>query len=229
MRGLAVALVLVLSPLSSVRVAQAKAYLVDRAVVRFSAPDIGGVRSPRFVFERQLAFEARLEALADTAERPNSGQPYLRRHVRAALERIVAETLLSSLRVDPNPSEREIEVQTESARRILLDRVGGSDALRNAARAEGIADSEITRVLRRRARASLYLDRMVAPMLTPTRAELREIYMSARHPYRSMDLDRAEPLLRRWVVGQRLAEAIETYFQNTRQRLQIVLLPRVSR
>ena len=36
---------------------------IDRAVVRFVASETGGVRSPRFIFERELAFEARLEAL----------------------------------------------------------------------------------------------------------------------------------------------------------------------
>ena len=43
----------------------AEPVLVDRAVVRFEAPETGGARRPRFVFERELSFEARLEALAD--------------------------------------------------------------------------------------------------------------------------------------------------------------------
>ncbi len=43
----------------------AEPVLVDRAVVRFEAPETGGARRPRFVFERELAFEARLEALSD--------------------------------------------------------------------------------------------------------------------------------------------------------------------
>src|SRR5260370_40508804 len=58
--------------------------VVDRAVVRFYAPEVGGTAQPRFVSERTLAFEARLEAIAD---RPGSvGDRYDGRHVRAALD-----------------------------------------------------------------------------------------------------------------------------------------------
>ena len=58
-RALAVAfgLALAAGPLA------AEPVLVDRAVVRFEAPETGGARHPRFVFERELSFEARLEAL----------------------------------------------------------------------------------------------------------------------------------------------------------------------
>ena len=50
--------------------------LVDRAVVRFDAPETGGIAHPRFVFERELAFEARLEALGDS-DRTERAAPYL--------------------------------------------------------------------------------------------------------------------------------------------------------
>ena len=36
--------------------------LVDRVVVRWYAPELGGVAKPQFIFERELSFEARLEA-----------------------------------------------------------------------------------------------------------------------------------------------------------------------
>jgi hypothetical protein len=80
-------------------VAHAEPVRVDRAVVRFTAPELGGARSPRFVLGRQLAFEARLEALSDS-ERAGV---YRERHLSAALERHVAETLLAGLRIDPSP------------------------------------------------------------------------------------------------------------------------------
>ncbi len=108
------------------RVAGAERVALDRAVVRFSAPETGGARSPRFIFERTLAFEARIEALADPDRATTRDvRPYRERHVRAALERHVAETLLSSLRIDPEPSEQDLSRQTESARRMLYERAGG--------------------------------------------------------------------------------------------------------
>lgn len=200
------------------------AQLVDRAVVRFAAPEIGGVRSPRFIFKRELAFEARLEALADPEYPVESERPFLERHLHAATERHIAETLLAALRVEPAATERAIDEQSENARRILLDRIGGVDRLERAARLEGLNEGAVSSVFRRRARAGIYLDRMVAPMLAPSSAELRQVYASESHPYRNLSYDKALPLLRRWVIGRRLREAFDLYYQNARQRLTIVML-----
>jgi hypothetical protein len=203
--------------------ARAQSVVLDRAVVRFVAPETGGVRTPRFVFERVLAFEARLEALADP-DRAQGGDPYRERHVRAALERHIAETLLSSLRIEPEPSQRELVRQAEAARAILIERVGGAAALEEARRAEGIDDRELITILRRQARASLYLDRMVAPMLRPSDAELRNVHRSAPAPLRERPFEQVSGILRRWYVGKRLAAALGTFYQNARSRLQISFL-----
>lgn len=197
---------------------------VDRAILRFSAPEIGGVRSPRFIFARELAFEARLEALADEEYPASPDRPYLNRHLHAAAERHIAETLLAALRVDPVAPEREIEEQAEVARRILLDRIGGRSVLERAARSEFMSEGDVSTVFRRRARAGIYLDRMVAPMLAPTSSELRQVYAADGHPYHNLSYDKALPLLRRWLVGQRLREAFDSYYQNARQRLTVVTL-----
>ncbi|HEV8548397.1 MAG TPA: hypothetical protein VGQ57_05195, partial [Polyangiaceae bacterium] len=79
--------------------------LVDRTVVRFTAPELGGPRAPRFVSARLLALEARLEALADPDS--TAGAPYREHHVSAALERHVAEMLLANLRIEPEPTADE--------------------------------------------------------------------------------------------------------------------------
>src|SRR6185436_18981215 len=91
---------------------------VDRAAVRFDAPETGGIARPQFVFERELAFEARLEALGDP-DRSERASPYLDRHVRAALERHVAEELLSHLAMDPEPSPEEIKRRGSAALGVL--------------------------------------------------------------------------------------------------------------
>ncbi len=204
--------------------AQSAQPLVDRAVIRFVAPDLGGAPTPEFMFERELSFEARLQALADPDQPKDALRPYLDRHVRSAVERHIAESLLANLKVDPAASDAELDQQTESARRILSDRVGGELALSAAARAEGITDREVTILLRRQARAGLYLDRMVAPMLAPTRTELRQVYAVERHPFTQLAFDEAEPLLRRWWIGHRLADAVEQYYSNARQRVIVTLL-----
>lgn len=192
---------------------------VDHIVVRFMAPELGGVRSPRFVSARLLAFEARLEAFGDP---DRTGTAYRERHVSAALERHIAETLLAGLRIDPEPTADEVRAQAESARRLLEERAGGATALTAAAQAEGISQRELLLLCRRQARASLYLDRMVSPMLAPSDAELRTLYRSERTPFRDAPFETILPALRRWYISTRLQAALSAFYQNARSRLRIV-------
>jgi hypothetical protein len=195
--------------------------MLDRVVVRWYAPETGGVTRPQFVFERELAFEARIEALADPD--PDAGA-YSDRHVRAALDRRIAETLLASLPITPPPRPEEIASRAESARSALEQRVRGRPRLIAAAAAEGISSDELDALLRRQARASLYLDRMVAPMLEPSEFELRAVLRSGTTPFKDQKYEDVAPALKRWYVGQRLAQALEAYYQNARSRVNISLL-----
>lgn len=197
---------------------------LDRVVVRFYAPETGGVERPRFVYERRLAFEARIEALADRDRPSFDAQPYRERHISAALERHVSEVLLASLRIEPEPSEPVLSRQMELARKLLSDRVGGEDPLLEAQRAEGVSNAELGGILRRQARASLYLDRMVAPMLRPSDAELEAIQRSAPPALQTESFERARPLLLRWYISRRLASAMSSFFQEARSRVTITLL-----
>lgn len=198
--------------------------VVDRAVVRFTAPETGGVASPRFVFERELAFEARLEALADDTFTQTAELPYLDVHVRAALERHIAETILETLEVTPQPTPADIRRRVNGAQAALAQRVGGNEALEAAARAEGLGQAEVFRVLQRQARASLYLDRMVAPMLRPSEAELRVLHQSGRTPFTKQAFEDIAVPLRRWYVSRRLSAALVDYYEGARSRLSLHVL-----
>jgi hypothetical protein len=201
--------------------AAAQSLEVDRVVVRFTAPELGGPRSPRFIFARVLSFEARVEALADP---DRQGGAFRERHVSAALERHVAETLLASLRIDPEPSSTALRTQAAAAARRMEERAGGHDALLEAARLEGISERELVGLYLRQARASLYLDRMVAPMLAPSDAELRLLYRNEKTPYRDAPFDTILPALRRWYVAARLQAALAAFYQNARARLEMQVL-----
>ncbi|HOU89654.1 MAG TPA: hypothetical protein PLU22_01350 [Polyangiaceae bacterium] len=201
-------------------VATAEPVVVDRTVVRFVASETGGVRAPRFIYARELAFEARLEALADPDHAADAAP--LPRHVRAALERHVAETLLASSRIDPPPSDAEIAAVTRAARSMLADRAGGAAKLRAAADAEQVGEQVLPRIAARQARASLYVDRMVAPMLAPTEAELRTAHRQSQ--YRSLPFDEARPAVQRWVVSRRLTAAVAAHYQAARSRIAITIL-----
>lgn len=197
------------------------ATLLDRVVVRWTAPETGGATTPQFLFERELAFEARLESLMDPD--PEAG-PFHDRHVRAALDRHIAETLLASLPVQPPPTPREIAARAEAARAILEQRVRGRDRLIAAATAEGISSDELDALLRREAKASLYLDRMVAPMLEPSSVELRALHRSGVTPFKDEAFEPAQPALIRWYIGQKLSQAIASYYLNARNRVTLVMI-----
>lgn len=204
--------------------AKAAPVVLDRAVVRFHAPETGGVERPRFIFERTLAFEARIEAMADADRTSVDALAYRDRHLSAALERHVSEVLLASLRIEPEPAESVVSRQVELARKLLLDRVGGAEALAQAQRAEGVSTPELFAILRRQARASLYLDRMVAPMLRPSDAELEAIQRSAPAELQNEPFLRVRPLLLRWYVSRRLGSAMSSFYQEARSRVTITLL-----
>lgn len=195
--------------------------IIDRTVVRFTAPETGGNASPRFIFERVLAFEARLEALADPGHRPSELAPYSETHVRAAMERHIAETLLASLSIDPKPHASTIEAQMELARAMLIHQVG-AERLRAAAASEGIDTQELRRLFRRRALASLYLHHMVAPMLRPREIQLRELHQKT--PYASQPFEKVKAELERSYVSRALGEAVAAFYQNARSRLSVTIL-----
>lgn len=204
--------------------ADADAAFVDRVAVRFTAPETGGVASPRFIFERELAFEARLEALADGGFRVSDDVPYRGGHVRGALERHMAEVLLGSLEINPTPSPAELSARIRAAGLSMAEQVGGQALLEQARHAEGLADFEVTRLLERRARASLYLDRMVVAMLTPSDTELRIVHRTTPTPFSAQPYEAVAPLLQRWYVAQRLNVAVRAFYEGARSRIKVTLL-----
>lgn len=226
----ALALLLAASPTllgaSRAALAAEPSVFVDRAVVRFTAPETGGVAKPRFIFERELSFEARLEALADTGFRVTDDAPYLDRHVRAALERHMAEVLLGSLEINPEPTPVDVGKRVDAARLSLIQQAGGQLALEEARRLEGIGADEIGSMLARRARASLYLDRMIATMLTPSDTELRIVHRTTRTPYSSEPYEAVAPVLARWYVAQRLNAAVRAFYEGARSRIKMTVLTR---
>jgi hypothetical protein len=197
------------------------AVLLDRVVARWSAPETGGALRPQFIFERELAFETRLATLAESEPEPGV---YPDRHERAALDRHIAETLLASLPVQPEPTPREIAARMEAARAILEQRVRGRARLLAAAAAEGITSDEIEALLRREAKASLYLDRMVAPMLEPSPVELRALHQSGATPFKDEEFEKVQPALVRWYIGRKLSQAIEAFYLNARARVLLVMI-----
>jgi hypothetical protein len=193
-----------------------KAQLVDRVVVRWSSTERGLVNKPQVIFARELAFEARLEAMAG-GEAPEA--PLTERYIRAALNRHIAEGLLAMLPIDPAPKPEDIATRATAASDVLEGRVGGAAKIAKALEIEGLSEEELAAILRRSARASIYLDRMVAPQIEPTRQELLELQASGSTPYTKEPFDKVEDKLKRWLVAQRLNDALDTFFQKSRSKV----------
>lgn len=197
--------------------------LVDRVAVRFYAPETGGSSRPRFISERMLALEARFEALSD--ENPASAA-YQERYLRAAMERHVAEEILATLMVEQGREPLDLQRQVEDWRAGLVQRIGGAEVLRAALTEEGIEDGELDLMLRRRVRAANYVDRSITPLLHPSEEQLREVYRTTSHPFKSMKYEDARTPLQRWFVAERLRIAETEFLQAARTRVKIVAVPK---
>jgi hypothetical protein len=104
------------------------------------------------------------------------------------------------------------------------EEVGGAGRLLQAASAEGLATLEVRRIFQRRARASLYLDQMVAPMLSPTELELRRAHRSGETPFSDSPFAEVRDSLRDYYVSQALRQAAARFFQRARARLKVEYL-----
>jgi hypothetical protein len=193
----------------------------DRVVVRWATRASGGDARPRFISARQLAFEARIEALSEGRK---LAQPFTDGHVRAAIQRRISEEILAELPVEPAPEPRDIGRYAEDARVLIEQQVGGRATLNEAAIAEGITAEELNAMLRRRARASYYLDKMVAPMLQPSEADLREAHRRGDTPFTDQTFEASEARLRSWYVSARLRAALDSFYRGVRTKVSVELV-----
>ena len=97
------------------RALHADPVLVDRAVVRFAAPETGGARHPRFVFERSCPSRRVWKRSSDPDRGALGDAPYRERHVTAALDRHIAETILGALHIEPEPTARGARASKRSS------------------------------------------------------------------------------------------------------------------
>jgi hypothetical protein len=203
--------------------------VLDRAVARFYAPETGGAAHPRFVEQRTLAFEARLESLAEKPE--GIGDGYQDRHVRAALEHHVGEEMLASLAhkliggssAARRPSDADLARVQRDLAAALFERLGGKSQVDGAAAAEQLDAAEIDAILRRQALAAWYLDRAVSPLLQPGEEQLREVYRTSAHPYRGRPFDEVRAELARWFLMERVRAAETAFYQGARTRVVVVV------
>lgn len=187
---------------------------VDRVVVRFVSPETGGASRPRFLTQRTLGFEARLLSLAE-----DGSLDYQERHVHAAIDATVAREMLTDLPLEHEPDAPTLARVGTSLRQSLLSRIGGQGALERAMGAEGMTQADMDERTRREARAAIYVDRAVTPVLYPTESQLRDVFRTTANPYRDRPFEDVREDLARWLVAERVRGAETAFLQTARSRV----------
>jgi hypothetical protein len=219
-RALATLAVAVSAAVSAVALpAHAEPVLADAVAVRFVSPDTGGAGRPRFLTARMLAFRARALARAEGAS--TAAAPFQERHVRVAIDQWMAIEILASLPLDPEPDPAALTRLSTSLREAIDDFVGGEGSLFAVARQEDIGELEVFVLLRREARAALYVERALGQTLHPTEDEVRDTFRSGGHPYKNRSYEDAHDLLERRMLLERLRTAQTAYLESARTRIQL--------
>jgi len=132
----------------------------------------------------------------------------------------------AALPLERTPDAREIASVVAVLRAGVAARVGGDDVLAAAAAAQGLAPEEVDQIFVRRARAALYADRLLRPILYPSEEQLREVFRTAPHPYRGQRFEAVKSFLGAWYVDERLRGALTAFLQSARARIRVVPLGR---
>ncbi len=204
----------------------ARAAVVDRVVCRFADPESVGADSMRFVMMRELIVEAWLVAF----ERVPSGRPssFDDKQLRAALERHVIEQVLSD-RLTESSATKEAIAKGEGEARMALTITLGDGRLAEVLTVAGggVAGSgapELAAILKRRARAELYLELAVAQPVTLTEGDLRAAHAKAPPSLAKKPFEDAVPELRIHLRSLRLREASQAYYQAVRGRVKLEIV-----
>jgi hypothetical protein len=194
----------------------------DRAAVRFVAPETGGSARPRFFTVREVAFHARIEIAIEQAEVPPGEYP--ERHVRVAVDRLVARSMLASLLMQRGIEPRELPRYVQLSRAEIADRVGGAKALEALMERESISEVELQTFLRDQVRAIYYVDQAVTPIIATTEDQLREAHRSTLHPFRGTRFEDSRQKLRAWLIAERFRTAELEFLQGARTRVSITTI-----
>ncbi len=190
----------------------------DRVAARYYAPETGGASRPRFLTQRTLAFEARLISLGQEGD-----LAYQDRHVRTAIDLHIGRDLLAELPLEHEPDMPTLTRISAALRQALIDRIG-EEGLAQAAAAEGIGAAEIDEFFRRDARAAIYVDRAITPLLYPSENQLRDVFRTTANPYRDRVFGDVREGLSRWLVAERVRAAEQSYLQTARSRVVLTYL-----
>ncbi|MEO7095489.1 MAG: hypothetical protein ABI175_19695, partial [Polyangiales bacterium] len=200
---------------------------IDRVVARFSDPESGqSTGAIRFVMMRELILDAWLVAF-ERAAPGTTPVGFDDKQLRVALERHVIEEVLSE-RLGETVAATVITKRTDEARTTLALTVGTGRLEEALSAASGGVPGggivELASILRRRARAEIYLEIAISQPVEVTEAELRSAYGKPPAALVGKTFDEAAPSLRIFLRSGRLREASQAYYQAVRGRLKLEIV-----
>lgn len=195
--------------------------IVDRTAVRYTVPETGGAAKPRFVTERELRFWARVEATLDEGVAPPE---FYGRYARTALDRFIAEDMLASLLIERGVEPRDLPKAALEAREELEARFTGQVHLADLMKLDGISENELSAFLRRRVRATIYVDRVIVPILKPGEDEIFQAFRTMPSPFRAFAYEDARGRFLRFYIQERFRSVSLDFVKSARARLSFTIL-----
>ena len=207
--------------------AAAPSKVIDRVVARFSDPESGqGGGAIRFVMMRELILDAWLVAY-ERAAPGTTPVGFDDKQLRTAVERHVIEEVLSERLGDTVPANVIVK-RTDEARTALGLLVGTGRVEEALAAASGGVPGggvvELASILRRRARAEIYLELAISQPAEVGEADLRAAFAKPPVALVGKTFDEAAPALRIFLRSSRLREASQAYYQAVRGRLKLEIV-----
>ena len=212
--------------------ARAAPTVADRTVARFSDPEAASAAGQRFVMMRELILESWLVAFERS---PTSNAPPDDKSVRIALERHVIEAVLGDRPLSA-AFEAKVASRIVDVRHAAKLTVGGEkrwSALVEAATGSHDGGAvELASILRRRARAELYLESAVGLSYEPTDGEIAAFHSTQSGALFAKDrwnepmneLAVAAPRIRAYLRTLKLREGALAYQQAVRSKLRLEIV-----
>lgn len=195
--------------------------VVDRIAVRYTVPETGGALKPRFISERELRFWARIESTIDEGSAPPD---FYARYARTALDRFIAEDMLASLLVERGVEPRDLPKAAVDAREELEARLPAQTHLPDLMKQDGISDSEFAAFMRRRVRATMYVDRVISPIMKPSEDEVFQAFRTMPSPFRALAYEDARTRFLRFYIQERFRSLSLDFVKSARARLSFTIL-----
>ena len=162
-----------------------------------------------------------MEATIDEGTPPPD---FYARYGRTALDRFIAEEMLASLLIERGAEPPDLPKSALDAREELEARLTGASRLTDLMKADGISEGELGAYLRRRVRATTYVDRVLTPILKPTEDELFQGFRTMPSPFRSLTYEDGRGRFLRFYIHERFRSLSLDFVKGARARMTLTIL-----